>query len=151
MQLTEAMLLQLQVNQCRQEQTSLMRQRNTCLIEKEACINSTIINYVRTQSDAIVVQDLKNSQKIILGILLFALIASLGANIWCCILCLRKCKRNSPQKLKVAYWVNHAKHLKDIIAAKGIPKSNETPVNPTELKISTTQDGTLVVESEGKA
>ena len=147
MQLTEVMLLQLQMNQCRQEQTSLMRQRNACFVEREACINSTLINYVQTQSDAIVVKELKNDQKIILGILLFALLASLGANIWCCILCLRKCKRNSPQKLKVAYWIKHAKHLKEIVAAKGKP----VVVDPSDLTISTTQEGTLVVESEGKA
>jgi len=146
MHLTEVMLLQLQMNQCRQEQSSLMRQRNTCMLEKEACVNSTLINYVRTQSEAIVVQELKNDQKVILGILLFALFASLGANIWCCILCLRKCKRNSPQKLKVEYWVKRAKNLKEIVAVKGKPT-----VDPSELKITTTQEGTLIVESEGKA
>lgn len=146
MHLTEVMLLQLQMNQCRQEQSSLMRQRNTCMLEKEACVNSTLINYVRTQSEAIVVQELKNDQKVILGILLFALFASLGANIWCCILCLRKCKRNSPQKLKVEYWVKRAKNLKEIVAVKAKPT-----VDPSELKITTTQEGTLIVESEGKA
>jgi hypothetical protein len=149
MQLTEVMLLQLQMNQCRNEQTSLMRQRNNCLVEKEACINSTLISYVKNNDNILVIDSLRKDQDVILGILLFVLLVSLGTNIWCCILCLRKCKRNSPQKLKIEYWVKHAKHLREIVAAKGKPQ--ETPIDPAELTISTSGDGTLIVEGQGKA
>lgn len=149
MQLTEVMLLQLQYNQCRGEQTSLMRQRNNCLVEKEACINSTLISYVKNNDNIILIDSLKNYKEIILGILLFALIASLGTNVWCCILCLRKCKRNSPQKLKIEYWMKRAKHMREIVAAKGKPV--EAPVDPAELTISTASDGTLTVEGTGRA
>ncbi len=149
MQLTEVMLLQLQMNQCRNEQTSLMRQRNNCLVEKEACINSTLISYVKNNDNVVLIESLKNDKEIILGILLFALIVSLAVNAWCCILCFLKCKRNSPQKLKMEYWMKRAKHLREIVAAKGKPQ--EKPVDPADLTISTGSEGTLIVEGEGRA
>lgn len=68
------------MNQCHQEQSTLMRQRNACFIEREACINSTIINIFEHIGDAIV-QDFTKRPKIILGILLFA---SLGAGFYVC-------------------------------------------------------------------
>ena len=126
-----------------------MRQRNNCLVEKEACVNSTLMSYVKNNDNLVLIDSLKNDKEIILGILLFVLIASLGVNAWCCVLCLRKCKRNSPQKLKVEYWMKRAKHLREIVAAKGKPV--ETPVDPAELTISTANDGTLTVEGTGRA
>ncbi len=145
------MLLQLQINNCRTEQTSLMRQRNTCLVEKEACVNATLLSYVKNNDNIIALDEYKSDQKVILGILLFAFFASCGANIWCCVLCVRKHKRNSPQKFKLEYWRTQVKHLREIVSTKSSKEGRpQNAISHADLTISTTSDGTLVVESEGK-
>lgn len=67
-----------------------------CMIEKEVCLNTTIANSIANgiekQNDVIVIEDLQQSQKIILGILLSMMGLSLCINMCWCISCMRRRK-----------------------------------------------------------
>jgi hypothetical protein len=91
---SDIVILQMNFQQCAMDRSSLISEKQMCMIEKQVCLNQTVTTNVEKQNVLLHVQDLELYQRWILGVLLAVAGLSLCVNMCICVYCCRKRQRS---------------------------------------------------------